>query len=426
MGHPMNSLWNVPPLGPTAPVGEILLAETAIRIELPPSLHQLAVDRSEAVQKHTERSDSPLCDHVRWFYPQGSMAIRATIKARRSEDGFDIDIVAELILPPGLTPAQILDLLFEAINGPPGSKYHGMVERQTRCVTVYYADGMHLDITPAELIDEHDPRRSQICHAKPAEPTSAHSRLVMNSWAFCDWFNASTPVNLVFEQAYAKRVLALDKMRVLADADVKPVPAHSTLESGKSTAVVALQLLKRNRNIRYASRKGRMPPSVMMAKFAGEALVQGSSIAGALDAIAGATLAALEAAERDDVLIDVRNPKCSEERFTDRWPENRTAQRTYIDDLKLLRRQVAALMSDQFTLPQKRDLLVAMFGEGPAQSAIDDYAVTIGRAVQSGERTVGPSGNVIPAAVVAAPSIISSASAQPRGHTFYGTRWRPR
>jgi hypothetical protein len=30
-------------LGSTAPVGEILLADTAIRIELPPSKHKLAV-----------------------------------------------------------------------------------------------------------------------------------------------------------------------------------------------------------------------------------------------------------------------------------------------------------------------------------------------------------------------------------------------
>jgi hypothetical protein len=421
----VNEQWRDGPLGPMTPVGEILLAETAIRIELPLSLHYLAVDRYEAVRKHIERRDSPLYDRVTWFYPQGSMAIRATIKARRREDGFDIDIVAELVLPPGITPAQVLDLLFEAINGPPGSMYHGMVERQTRCVTVYYADGMHLDITPSRLLDEHDPRRSHICHAKPEEPRAAHWWPTMNSWAFCNWFNSCTPVNLLFEQAYAKRANAFDKMRVLADADVKPVPAHSSLEGGKSATVVALQLLKRNRNIRYAGRKGsRMPPSVMMAKFAGETAVPGRSIASALDAISEAILIALEAAEREDRLIDVRNPKCQSERFTDRWPENRAAQRVHIEDLKLLRRQLASLMSDKFTLNQKRDLLVAMFGEGPAQSAINDYAAMIGRAVESGQRIVGPTGKILPTAGIAAPSIISSTRAQPRSHTFYGTRWR--
>jgi hypothetical protein len=413
------------PLGPSAPVGEILLAETAIRIELPPSQHQLAVDRFEAVRKHIERPDSPLNGRVTWFYPQGSMAIRATIKSRRRADGFDIDVVAELVLPPGTLPARALNMLFEAINGPPGSMYHGMVELQTRCVTVQYADGMHLDITPSELLDEHDPRRSNIFHAKPEEPATSHCRVIMNSWAFCDWFNLQTPANLLFEQAYAKRALRLDKLRVLADADVKPVPGHSTSQGGKSATVVAHQLLKRNRNLRYEKRKGqRMPPSVMMAAFAGTTQVPSGSIANALEAISAVMLNALEIAERGHKLIDVRNPKCREDRFTDRWPENHTAQRTYIEDLKLFRRQLAALMSDQFTLEQKQDLLVAMFGEGPAQSAVEEYAATIGRAVQSGARTVGRSGKVVPIAGVAAPAIVTPSAAQPRGHTFYGTIWK--
>ena len=57
-------------LGSSAPIGEILLAETAIRIELPPSLHGLAVDRYETIRKYIERDGSPLAGRVRIFYPQ--------------------------------------------------------------------------------------------------------------------------------------------------------------------------------------------------------------------------------------------------------------------------------------------------------------------------------------------------------------------
>lgn len=411
------------PLGPGAPVGEILLAETAVRIELPPSLHEIAVDRYAAVRKHVERPESPLHEKVTWFYPQGSMAIRATIRSHRRDNGYDIDIVAELLLRRA-TPSQALDVLYEAINGPKGSMYHGMVERQTRCVTVNYADGMHLDITPAELLNEHDPRHSHIFHAKPGEPTSKHLRLEMNSWAFCDWFNAKTPADLLFEQAYGRRALAHDAHRVLADADVKPVPGHSSTQAGKSATVVALQLLKRNRNVLYIPRKGvRMPPSVMMARFAADSSAPGSSISSALGVITGAMLAELEDADRRGVLIDVRNPMCPSDRFTDRWPENAQAQRQYIADLKQFRRQLAMIMSDQYTLPQKRDLLVAMFGEGPAQSAVNDYAAALGRAVQTGNRTIAPSGKVVPISATAAPAVAVPAAAQPRGHTFYGGRW---
>jgi hypothetical protein len=419
----MDDRMNQPPLGPNAPLGELLLAGTAIRIELPPSQHRLAVERYEAIRKHIERVGSPLFDKVRIFYPQGSMAIRATILSRKRADGFDIDIVAELILRHSTAPAVVLDLLFEAINGPPGSQFHGMAERQTRCVTVHYADGMHLDITPTLLLTELDPRLSHLFHAKKEEPTSAHLCLRMNSFAFCEWVNGMTPIDLSFEEAYGRRALAFDALRKRADADVKPVPAHSTAEGGKSAKIVALQLLKRNRNFRYEKRSGRLPPSVMLAKLAAETVTPGASIAWALDAISAKVLTALEDAERAGVLIDVRNPRCEEERFTDRWPEDRRAQRLYIEDLRLFRTQLANLMSPQFSLPEKRDLLVEMFGVGPAQSVIDEYVEGLGRAVEAGKRHVAPSGRVIPATVAATAAVAPAVYAQPRAHTFFGSCW---
>jgi hypothetical protein len=423
----MNQFNRVLPLGSMAPIGEILLAETAVRIELPPSLHRLAIERYEAVRKYIERADSPLAGRVRIFYPQGSMAIRATIRSRKRKDGFDIDIVAELILPLTMAASDVIDLLFTAINGERGSLYHGKVDRNTRCVTINYDDGMHLDITPSILLDEQDPRRSVIFHAKRENPVSAHRRLEMNSHALIEWFNARTPIDLAFYEAYAKRALAFDHA-FYAKADVVPVPAHSTTEGGKSATVVAMQLIKGNRNHRYAPRKAagrRMPPSVMIAVFTGETAVPGNSISAALDAISGRMLATLIEAQSNGRLIDVRNPRCPRERLTDRWPEDAAAQSMYIEDLMLLRRQLAALMSDQLSLEAKRDLLSAMFGEEPAQAVVEDFAKRLGQSVKAGARRIAPTGRVIPA-VVGAPAVARSATAQPRGHTFYGSRWRTR
>jgi hypothetical protein len=421
----MNFQGNTPPLGPTAPIGEILLAGVAIRIELPPSLHRLAVERYEAVRTYIERPESPLHDRVAWFYPQGSMAIKATIKSHRREEGFDIDIVAELNLPSGTPPTEFLELLFTAIKGDKGSRYYNSVERQTRCVTVYYADGMHLDVSPSELLDENDPRRSHIFHAKPGEHYSAHKRVMMNSWAFCEHFNSVLPPDILFEQAYAKRVNDLEALTISADADVKPVPAHSTIEGGKSAAVVALQLLKRNRNLKYAKRNGvRMPPSVMMAKFASECQLPIGSIASAIDVISGKMLNALQEADARGEKVNVRNPKCNDDNFTDRWPEDLKAQQAYISDLKLLRIQLDRLMNGSLDLEEMRDLLVDMFGVAPAQMVIEDYAKSHGKAVETGQRGIAQNGRVIPAVVLATPAITIPAMAQPRPHTFFGDMWR--
>jgi hypothetical protein len=280
---------------------------------------------------------------------------------------------------------------------------------------------MHLDITPSILIDERDPRKSMIFHANPDEPVTSHRRLNMNSYAFIEWFNARAPIDLSFAEAYAKRAYAFDR-RIRADAEVKPVPAHSTTEGGKSATVVAMQLLKRNRNLGYAGRKDRrMPPSVMIAAFSGETAVPGNSISGALDMISDRMLAALTNAQSEGCAIDVRNPRCCEDRFTDRWPEDLSAQATYIEDLILFRQQLGALMSGDISLERKSNLLILMFGEGPARAVVEDFSARLGQSVREGTRRIAPSGRVVPSAV-AAPTIFKPTPAQPRTHTFYGSR----
>ena len=399
-----------------ADLAERLLSSVAIKIELPPSQHALAVERYEAVRKHIERKDSPLHGRVDCFYSQGSMAIKATIKARHRAEGYDIDIVAELDLPHDTPPATVLDLLFDAINGPKGSKYHGKTERQTRCVTVHYADGMHLDVTPSILVSQLDPRKSKIFHAKPGKLASDHYTKVMNSWAFCEYFNARAPVDTSFAKAYRQLAVANDRFAIKADAEVHPVPSHSSDDGGKSAKVVALQLMKRNRNIRYQSRRRlRMPPSVMLSTFASELDLRGCTLCEALDQLSAHVLGRIQVAHDKSQLVDVRNPKCFEDACTDRWPENLTAQKQYLDDLTAFRSQLKLLTSGRIDLKQAKDLLASMFGENPTEEIIKDYAAELGHMVQSGNRDHSRSGKVI--------SIASAASAAPsiaRSHTFYG------
>ena len=57
-------------------------------------------------------------------YPQGSMAINATIGACLDRDEFDIDTIAQLIPRPGRSPQQALDQLYLAIKGAKGSRYY--------------------------------------------------------------------------------------------------------------------------------------------------------------------------------------------------------------------------------------------------------------------------------------------------------------
>ena len=244
---------------------DVLLADLAIRIQLSESAHRRAVERYEAIQRWIERDGSPLAGLVELFYPQGSMAIGAAIASKVTGDEYDLDVVVQVKMPAGWTPKEVLDALYVAIRGEPGSRYYRMVERRTRCVTVSYAD-MHLDLTPLERRPHTPEREGDIFHHREGTSGPMH-RCIANPYGFAQWFSERTKDRSGFGEAFAARARA-HELAVLKAADADPVPEQEPLVV-KSTAVIALQLAKRWRNVQYEQREGRKPPSVMMSKFAG-------------------------------------------------------------------------------------------------------------------------------------------------------------
>lgn len=412
---------NIPLKTPATPwdsIAEQMLAAVAIKIELPPSKHALMVKRKAAIESYLERDGSPLKDRIRIFYQQGSVAIGATIQAKFRTEGFDIDIMVELRVP-DLAPHQALDLLYGAMRGDPESRYYSMTERQTRCVTVHYADGMHLDLSPSVLIDEFDPRLSSIFHSKPEEPQSYDKKILTNSFGFVDEYRSKCPVDKAFQQEYARRALQADRdlVELRAEADSLPVPEHSSIVGGKSAVTVALQLLKRNRNSRWVRRDGRMPASVMLSCLALEVAEPGRSIGRNLRIISKHILDRLLRAKLENRLIHVVNPRCHEDVFTDRWPENFGAQDLMIDDMKLFLRQLDVLLDDAKPLREKRGALNAMFGEDVARLVVDDLEREFGEAIRTGRHGFGVLGGVLTT------STTTNAKPAVNPSTFYGSKW---
>lgn len=400
-------------------LGERLLASAAVKLELPPSQYALMVQRKSAIEKHLQRDGSLLKDKIRLFYQQGSVAIGATIKAKFRSDGFDIDIIVELFLE-HLTPSQALDLLFEAMRGEPGSRYYDCTERQSRCVTVYYADGMHLDLSPSVLLDSGDPRRSHIFHSKPEEPRHRDKFILTNSFAFAAYYNESCPIDQIFAEEYGRRARASDRQLevLMKDADSVPVPEHSTVVGGKSSVTVALMLIKRNRIIRWRDRNRRMPASVMLSCLALEVAAAGRSIGTNLKVIVTHILDRLLHAKSLDELIRVENPRCRGDYFTDRWPVDDSDQDLMIADMRLLLRQLEVLFDETRSFKDRAKVLEEMFGESVANQVIKDFEDETGSLVRSGNHLLGATGGVVasPASVAARPAA--------KTNTFYGTKWR--
>lgn len=392
-----------------------ILAEIAFNVQLPPSLHRKATDRYKAVRTFLEGTDA-FEDQIEHFYPQGSMAIDATISNRGTDDEFDIDIVAQL----GgrfrsMQPNEILDELFDALDGYQGLK----VARQTRCVTLYYADGMHLDITPALRKTNTPDRQSAITHSKGPIARSDDDFVPMNAYGFANWYTDRTPFEVKVVEEFNRRWRLFEAASYRADADVDEVPDQIEFVA-KNTATLALQLTKRYRNIRYASYDGRIPPSVMMSCMAGFVAEPGLTLSQMLLKLCRYIAREIRAASARGELLQVSNPTHEDDVFTDRWPENQKQQiqfARYLDEL------VEGLEEAMEMSPgELGDWLREMFGDRVVSRAVDEIAKEA-EAVREGRHSYSPSGKVIlPSAAAAAIATPSAARATPTPtpHTFFG------
>ena len=398
---------------------DALLADVAIRIQLSRSDYDKAAQRYRVINDWIERANSPLKNLVDRFYPQGSMATESTIASRLRTDEFDIDVAAQIAFPPDIAPQTALDTLHTAIHGEPGSKYHGMTKRRTRCVTVSYRDNMHLDVTPmlrrAGTLD----RESWIFHHRPKAPHEPGRCYIANPYGFARWFEANTPADQDFAVAYASRELHYEQIE-MAKAESDPVPPQEQ-PFRKSKAVITLQLLKRWRNVQYDARQGRRPPSIMISKLVADHANTTSSLSAELLHQAQSMLTEFERWHAAGRLIRVANPVCPHDVLTDRWPESLGDQKIFIEDLSVLVTKVQWLIAGR-GLDEMRKIMAELFGESPTGDAFSVFNQQLGGQIRRGRSGYRPgAGKLIVPAVATGGSttVLSGAKSTPR-HTFYG------
>jgi hypothetical protein len=279
---------------------------------------------------------------------------------------------------------------------------------------------MHLDMTPTVRILGREERTGFIFHSKPEEPAK-RTALWANPYGFAEWFKRMTPADEAFGRFFEGRSLDYARMRaqVLAEkAETDPIPDQMPAYR-KSRAVIALQLIKRWRNLAYDRRHAhlRCPPSVLLAHYVAVHANQTRSLTDELIHQVESMIAVFEAAERLGRRVREFNRACDDDELTDRWPENEADQRILLGELRTFAAKLNRLR-EGLPLPEMYKNLEELFGERPAKAALDRY---IGQ--HEADRIAGQTLHIprigrVPAlgAAVAAPA---AARATPR-NTFFG------
>ena len=408
-----------PPNPISSPV-DILLADVAIRIQLSQTDYDRATQRSQTINAWIERDGSPLWNRVELLYPQGSMATGSTTASRLKTDEFDIDIAAQLDLPVDVTPSVALDLLYEAVRGEPGSRYYRMTKRRTRCVTVDYADNMHLDVTPMVRRAGTRERESVIFHHRAEAPHEPSYRLIANPYGFAEWFKETTPVDHDFSISFQNRAKEYAATVALATADSEPVPPQQPPHR-KSKAVIVLQLLKRWRNVQYDTRRVRRPPSIMISKLVADGANTTVSLAEELLHQTRYMLSEFLRWHHAGRLIHVANPVCLQDVLTDRWPGSLVEQEVFVDDLTKLVAKVERLVSG-CALDEMKAIMIELFGEAPTSDVFQAFNQRQGAEIRRGrsQHVPGAGALVVPTGVVAGSVTPSASTRRTPNHTFYG------
>lgn len=130
---------------------EAAVMDVARAVQITQTMHKSAENHYQGLARHVDRPGSPFEDMVDEVLPSGSFAIHAATRSRLKSDQHDVDAVLELNCPENSDPEWVLNTLYQAIKGPKGSKYHDyLVEKNSRCVTVTYPDGVTVDLIWAD------------------------------------------------------------------------------------------------------------------------------------------------------------------------------------------------------------------------------------------------------------------------------------
>ncbi|WBL32052.1 nucleotidyltransferase [Sinirhodobacter sp. HNIBRBA609] len=410
------------PLDDTAPQLDALLLGTVLEMELSPRDNQVASKRYNLIPEHLQRPNSPIRRYMETalVYPQGSRAIGATIVHGADDDRFDLDAILEFRTPAGWTPRRVLDELHAAFEGFPDVK---KIERCTRCIQLQFAF-MHLDVTPMD--PDRDPRAERVGEIYHSPDEGRDERFRVNPYGFGQDFRARITMPSPSFQDHVRDVRSKLQMKdrlvpgtIMADADIDALPEPID-PIRNAPQVIALKLMKRYLNLRYANRDEKRPVSVYLSKIAAEVPLSSFGICAQLESYAAELDKRMAAALETGRRPEERNPALWEENFNDRWPKHDQEMKLFKMDLRHLVSELARARSSSLT--DTRKIFDDLFGERVSEKAvrayIDGLSSTAG--VAHYEHNKGFVAN--PALIAAAPKKATQVSKAPAHHFHPGFR----
>jgi hypothetical protein len=332
---------------------------------------------------HAENSRMRVFDPQ--IFAQGSLRIDTTVKPLAREE-FDLDLVCELAASDALTPGGAYELLWSRMSEH--GTYRELIERCPRCIRINYAGDFHLDIVPAI-----------------PDPVDGGTALLIPDRDLQSWHPSNPKGYAVWFEDMA-RLPILEKKHTLG-ATIEPLRAPEPAAT-KAPLKLAVQLLKRWRDVAFGARQEAPPPSIVLTTIAGRVYGKERHVTDALSAILSGTLSCSYRS-----LSALTNPANPREFICERWLAAPGAYDAFCEELTQFAAAWQTLVQHG-TFPAVGTDLMRLFGETPVRRALKAYAATFTKAREDGSlRAVSKTGTLVTGG--------ATQGLRVPNHTFFGS-----
>lgn len=332
-----------------------MLRKIAKEIEISKTEYEKAVKSYNAVGTFI---DNNIPQYDIKVVPQGSFRLGTVIKPITDKDEYDIDLVA-IIDHKFLNAKELKNIVGDALKS--SDRYSEKLVEGKRCWTIEYSESSkyHMDILPTMMSDTYSTNKELTMTHKEDEKSDYEFRQT-NPEAYYDWF---------VERMEEERKRLKEEYAVRNKLEIVDVPDYEI----KTTLQVAIQIIKRYRDIKFKETPDIKPISIILTTLIAKVYTGKESVYELIEKFSKEYMRHIEKDENGNIII--KNPVNENENFADKWqkhPERRKAFFKFMTELEqdLVKNKILL----EGNIREKADWYKKLFGENIVKKVYENIA----------------------------------------------------
>ena len=332
-----------------------MLRKIAKEIEISKTEYEKAVKSYNAVGTFI---DNNIPQYDIKVVPQGSFRLGTVIKPITDKDEYDIDLVA-IIDHKFLNAKELKNIVGHALKT--SDRYSEKLVEGKRCWTIEYSESSkyHMDILPTMMSDTYSTNKELTMTHKEDEKSDYEFRQT-NPEAYYDWF---------VERMEEERKRLKEEYAIRNKLEIVDVPEYEI----KTTLQVAIQILKRYRDIKFKETPDIKPISIILTTLMAKVYTGKENVYELIEKFSKEYMMHIEKDKNGNIII--KNPVNENENFADKWPKYPERREAFFKFMTELEQDlVTNKILLEGNIREQADFYKKLFGENMVNRAYENIA----------------------------------------------------